>query len=77
MASNQLFIMPDFFLHFPKELCYGYFRFEGNGKISSQMNFPISFKPKVAIAAFFGKCKEKPGMYSILGVDVTPSKTCC
>ena len=28
MASNPLFIIPDFFLHFPNEL-----RFEGNGKI--------------------------------------------
>ena len=34
MASNPLFIIPDFFLHFPNELCYGYLRFEGNGKIS-------------------------------------------
>ena len=30
MASNSLFIIPDFFLHFPNELCYGYLRFEGN-----------------------------------------------
>ena len=34
MASNPLFIIPDFFLHFPNELCYGYLRFEGNGKKS-------------------------------------------
>ena len=33
MASNPLFTIPDFFLHFPNELCYGYLRFEGNGKI--------------------------------------------
>ena len=33
IASNPLFIIPDFFLHFPNELCYGYIRFEGNGKI--------------------------------------------
>ena len=33
MASNPLFIIPDCFLHFPNELCYGYLRFEGNGKI--------------------------------------------
>ena len=33
MASNPLFIIPDFFLHFASELCYGYLRFEGNGKI--------------------------------------------
>ena len=33
MASNPVFIIPDFFLHFPNELSYGYLRFEGNGKI--------------------------------------------
>ena len=33
MASNPLFIIPDFFLQFPNELSYGYLRFEGNGKI--------------------------------------------
>ena len=31
MASNPLFIIPDFFLHFSNKLCY--LRFEGNGKI--------------------------------------------
>jgi hypothetical protein len=36
MASNPLFIIPDFFLHFPNELSYGYLRFEGNGKIPLQ-----------------------------------------
>ena len=34
MASYPTFIIPDFILHFPNELCYGYLRFEGNGKIS-------------------------------------------
>ena len=33
MASTPLFIIPEFFLHFPNELSYGYLRFEGNGKI--------------------------------------------
>ena len=33
MTSNPLFIMPDFFLHFPNKLCYGYLRFARNGKI--------------------------------------------
>ena len=33
MASNPLFIIPDFFFHFPYELSYGYLRFEGNGKV--------------------------------------------
>ena len=28
-ASNPLFILPDFFLHFPNKLSYGYLRFEG------------------------------------------------
>ena len=32
------------------------------GKRSAQRNFPISF----------GKCKEKPGTYSILGLDAIP-----
>ena len=34
MASNPLFIIPDFFLQVPNELTHGYLRFEGNGKIS-------------------------------------------
>ena len=33
MATNPLFIIPYFFLHFPNELSYGYLRFEGNEKI--------------------------------------------
>ena len=33
MASDLFFIIQDFFLHFPNELCYGYLRLEGNGKI--------------------------------------------
>ena len=33
MTSNLLFIIPDFFLHFPNELCNGYLRFEVNWKI--------------------------------------------
>ena len=32
-ASNPLFILPGFFLHFLLELSYGYLWFEGNGKI--------------------------------------------
>ena len=100
MASNPLFTIPDFCLHFPNELCYGYLRFEENWKIPfgrqgkkvcpvgclnvvllnwdnqegrpfslpSQRNFPISFKPKVAIAEFFWKIQRKT-WYSILGVE--------
>ena len=37
MASNPLFIIPEFFLHFPNKLSYGYLRFEGNGKIPSNL----------------------------------------
>ena len=37
----------------------------------SQRNFPISFKPKVAIAEFFWKMQRKT-LYSILGVDAMP-----
>ena len=33
LASNPLFILPGFFLHFSLELSYGYLWFEGNGKI--------------------------------------------
>jgi hypothetical protein len=33
MSGKNAFKIPDFFLHFPNELCYGYLRFEGNGKI--------------------------------------------
>ena len=33
LASTPLFIIPDFSLHFPLELSYGYPWFEGSGKI--------------------------------------------
>ena len=33
VASNPLFIITDFFLHFSLEPSYGYLRFEGNRKI--------------------------------------------
>ena len=33
VASNPLFIIPGFFMHFSLEPSYGYLRFEGNGKI--------------------------------------------
>ena len=97
-ASKPLFIIPDFFLHFPNELCYGYLwrKWENSfwkvGKkvcpvgclclvllnwdsqhgrpfsLPSKRNFPISFKPKVAIAEFFWKMQRKT-WYSIFGVD--------
>ena len=39
--------------------------------LPSQRNFPISFKPKVAIAEFFWKMQRKT-WYSIFGVDAMP-----
>ena len=39
--------------------------------LTSQRNFPISFKPKVAITEFFWKMQRKT-WYSILGVDAMP-----
>ena len=39
--------------------------------LPSQRNFPISFKPKVAIAEFFWKMQRKT-RYSILVVDAMP-----
>ena len=41
------------------------------GLSTCQRNFPISFKPKVAIAEFFWKMQRKL-WYSILGVDAVP-----
>ena len=39
MASNPLFMIPDF-LHFPNELCFGYLRFEGNPKFTRGVKVP-------------------------------------
>ena len=39
--------------------------------LPSQMNFPISFKPKVALAEFFWILQSK-NCYSILGLDTMP-----
>ena len=39
--------------------------------LASQRNFPIFFKPKVAIAEFFWKMQRKT-WYSILGLDAMP-----
>ena len=47
MASNPLFIIPDFFLHFPNEFCYGYPRFEGNGKTQKFYNQSDAIKEQV------------------------------
>ena len=80
MASNPLFIIcTRLFLHFLNELNYGYLRFEGDGTFSlpPKGNFPISFKPKVAIAEFFWKMQRKPGI-PFLGWTpcLFPSKNC-
>ena len=42
--------------------------------LPSQRNFPISFKPQVAIAEFFWKMQRKT-WYSILGLDAKPLST--
>ena len=49
----------------------GKFLWEGREKKSAQRNFPISLKPKVAIAEFFWKMQRNT-WYSILGVDTMP-----
>ena len=49
MASNPLFIIPDFVLHFPNELSYGYLRFEGNGKIPLERQEKWHLKGKARI----------------------------
>jgi hypothetical protein len=49
MASTPLFIIPDFFLHFPNELSYGYLRFEGNRKIPLERQGKWHLKGKARI----------------------------
>ena len=44
---------------FPKELSFGYLRFEGNGKIPLRR----LGKPKVAMAKFIGKMQKKVRYY--------------
>ena len=39
--------------------------------LTSQRNFPISFKPKVAIAKFIGKMQKKSGIMKS-GLDAMP-----
>ena len=69
MASNPLFIIPDF-LHFPNKLSYGYLRFEGI--------FPFSSNLRQPQLSSFGKCKEKPGIpFWGWTPCLFPSKTCC
>ena len=60
MASNPLFIIPDFFLHFPNKLCYGYLRFEGIFPFPSNLSRP---EPRVAIAKFVWKIQKKVWYY--------------
>ena len=40
MASNPLFVILPDFLRFSNELCYGYLRFEGNGKSFVKLRQP-------------------------------------
>jgi hypothetical protein len=88
MASNPLFIIPDFFFIFPMNFAMATLGLKEFRKkfaqlavsdsqqsrpfsLLSERNFPISFKPKVAIVEFFWKMQRKT-WYSILGVDVMP-----
>ena len=65
MASNPLFIIPDlFFCIFQTNFAMATLGLKEMGKgrpfsLPSQRNFPISFKPKVAIAEFFWKMQRK------------------
>ena len=68
MASNPLFIIPDFFLYFPMNFAMatlslkemGKFLWEGREKsLPSWLSQFSSFKPKVAIAKFIGKMQKK------------------
>ena len=53
MAPKPLFIIPDLFLHFSNELCYGYLMFEGNGKI------PLGKQEKSWLSQFsFAKLRQ-------------------
>ena len=61
MASNPLFVIPDFFF------CI----FQTNFAMATLGYFPISFKPKLAMAEFFLKLQKKT-WYSVLGSDVMP-----
>ena len=74
MASNPLSIIPDFSLHFPNELSYGLKEFsfveprQPPGQTFSPTfpkNFPISFKPKVAIAKFIGKMQKSLVLWKV------------
>jgi hypothetical protein len=62
-------------VHFSNELCYGYLRSEGNwANFFSYLPkeiFPISFKPKVAIAKFIGKMQKKSGIMKS-GLEAIP-----
>ena len=58
MVSNPLFILSYFFLHFPKELSYGYLRFEGNGKIPLGRQGKGRKVPVLSGASFFQGTRE-------------------
>ena len=64
MASNPLFIIPDFFCNFPMNFAMATLGLKKNAKKNLVFhfgvgNFPISFKPKVAIAKFVWKMQKK------------------
>ena len=69
MASNPLFIKPDFFcilvlLNWDSQQGRPFF-------LPSQRNFPVSFKTKVALAKFIGKMQKKSGIMKS-GLDAMP-----
>ena len=75
MAFNPKNGIPGFSLYFPKELSLAKLNWDSQlGRtffLSSQRNFPISFKPKVSITEFLWKMQRKT-WYSILGLDAMP-----
>jgi hypothetical protein len=80
MVSNPKMEYQVFLCIFPKNsamatLCLkemGKFLWEGKlFSLPSQRNFPISFKPKVAIAKFIGKMQKKSGIMKS-GLDAMP-----
>ena len=71
MASNPLFIIPDFFLHFHNELCYGYLGFEDNGHLPKGI-FPFQLQTKGShIFKFAMKMQNKSGIMKS-GFDAMP-----
>ena len=71
MASDPLFIIPDFFLHFPNKLCYGYLSFEGNGK--NPLGRQGKTLPSWLFQFSFAKLRDPIGPYLPKGIFPFPS----